>query len=58
MEVSGQLHFPAAFPPEKEPLSFVRIEAGWATEPVWTLWKFIFYMVKGPAADATDALQP
>jgi hypothetical protein len=25
-------------PPQKKPSSFVRIEAGWATELIWTLW--------------------
>jgi len=29
MEVSGQLHAPAALPPGKEPLVPVEYEAGW-----------------------------
>jgi hypothetical protein len=33
MEVSGQLHAPAALPPEKEPLVHIGEEAGWA--PIW-----------------------
>jgi hypothetical protein len=34
MEVSGQLHDPAALPPG--PIVY---EAGWAQDSVWTLWK-------------------
>jgi hypothetical protein len=33
--VKGQRHAPAAFYPEKDPVSIVQ-EAGWAPEPVWT----------------------
>jgi hypothetical protein len=36
MEVSGQLHDPAALPQEKQPLVPTRQEAGWAPQPVWT----------------------
>jgi hypothetical protein len=36
MEVSGQLHTPAALPPGKEPPVPIAQEAGWASEPVWT----------------------
>jgi len=36
MEVSGQLHAPAALPPGKEPLVPIGYEAGWAPEPFWT----------------------
>jgi hypothetical protein len=32
MEVSGQLHAPAALPPEKEPPVPLGYEAGWAPE--------------------------
>jgi hypothetical protein len=35
MEVSGQLHAPAALPPGKEPLVPIGQEAGWAPEPFW-----------------------
>jgi len=35
MEVSGQLHAPAALPPGKEPLVPIAQGAGWAPEPVW-----------------------
>jgi hypothetical protein len=38
MEVSGQFHDPAALPQGKEPPIPVGYEAGWAPEPVWTLW--------------------
>jgi hypothetical protein len=38
MEVSGQLHVPAALPPRKEPFIPVEQEAGWAPEQVWTRW--------------------
>jgi hypothetical protein len=36
MEVSRQLHAPAALPPGKEPLVPFGWEAGWAPEPFWT----------------------
>jgi hypothetical protein len=36
MEVSGQIHAPAALPPGKEPLVTTGKEAGWAPDPVWT----------------------
>jgi hypothetical protein len=39
MEVSGQLHAPAALPPGKEPHLPVEQEAGWAPEPVWATWR-------------------
>jgi hypothetical protein len=38
MEVTGQLHGPAALPPGKEPLLHIGQEAGWAPQPVWTPW--------------------
>jgi hypothetical protein len=38
MEVSGQLHALATLPPEKELLTLVELEAGWAPELGWTLW--------------------
>jgi hypothetical protein len=38
MEVSGQLHAPAALPPGKEPLVRTEQEAEWAPEPFWTRW--------------------
>jgi hypothetical protein len=38
MEASGKPHDPAALPPGKEPPVSIRQEAGWAPDPVWTLW--------------------
>jgi hypothetical protein len=38
MEVSGQLRASVALPQGKEPSVTVGWEAGWAPEPVWTLW--------------------
>jgi len=35
MEVSGQLHTPAALSPGKEHPAPIGWEAGWALEPVW-----------------------
>jgi hypothetical protein len=35
MWVGGQLHAPAAFTPEKDPVLMVQ-EAGWASGPFWT----------------------
>jgi hypothetical protein len=36
MEMSGQLHAPAALPPEKETVVSIGQEARWAPESVWT----------------------
>jgi len=36
MELSGQLHAPAALPSGKEPAVPIQYEAWWAPEPVWT----------------------
>jgi hypothetical protein len=36
MEVSGQLHAPAALLPGKETLTPIGYEAGWTPEPYWT----------------------
>jgi hypothetical protein len=38
MEVTGQLHAPAAFSQGKSPW-YPFDEAGWTSEPIWTLWK-------------------
>jgi len=35
MEVSDQLHAPAALPPGKESAVSIGQEAGWAPDPVW-----------------------
>jgi hypothetical protein len=34
MEVSGRLH-----PPDKQPPLLIELEAAWALEAVWILWK-------------------
>jgi hypothetical protein len=39
MKVSGQLHPLPTSPPEKEPPVPIVYEAGWAPEPVTTLWR-------------------
>jgi hypothetical protein len=39
LEVSGQLHAPAALPPGKEPPVPFEYEVGWTAEPVWTIWR-------------------
>jgi hypothetical protein len=38
-EASGQIHASAALPPGKEPPLYIGYEAGWAPEPVCTLWR-------------------
>jgi len=52
MEVSDQIHAPAALSPGKEPLLHIGQDARWAPEPVWTRWwKEIFpalYEIKTP----------
>jgi hypothetical protein len=42
MEVSGQLHVPDALPLGKEPLVPIGQEAGWAPEPFWTRWCYMY----------------
>jgi hypothetical protein len=39
MEVSGQIHAPAALTLEKEFQVPIGLEAAWAPEPIWTLWR-------------------
>jgi hypothetical protein len=39
LEVSGQLHAPAALPPGKEPRVPIGEDVGWTSEPVWTIWR-------------------
>jgi hypothetical protein len=39
LEVSGQLHVPAALPPGKKPPVPVGQVAGWGPAPVWTTWR-------------------
>jgi len=39
MNVSGQIYAPAALFSVNEPSVPVEQEAGWAPQPVWTLWR-------------------
>jgi hypothetical protein len=40
MEVSLQLHYPAALSPGRKPLVTIEYKAVWAPEPVWMrLWR-------------------
>jgi hypothetical protein len=39
MEVSGQLHVPAALVPEKKYAVLFGREAAYTPEPVWKLWR-------------------
>jgi hypothetical protein len=39
MELSGQLHAPAALPPEEEQSVLIGEEVKWTPEPVWTTWR-------------------
>jgi hypothetical protein len=55
MELSG-LHVSAALPSGMGPPVPIILEAGWASEPVWTLWsreKALVY-----AGNQTPAIQP
>jgi hypothetical protein len=54
MEVSGQLHAPAALLPEEEPPVPIGYEAGWAPEPIWTRW----WREKFPAPAGNRTLEP
>jgi hypothetical protein len=40
MEMSGQLHAPAALVPEEPPPRVpIALEAPWAPDPVWMRWR-------------------
>jgi hypothetical protein len=56
MEVSDQVHTSAALPPWKELLACLGYEAGWASEPVWTLWSR--WKSPVPTRDQTLTVQP
>jgi hypothetical protein len=55
VELSGQLHVPADFLPEKEPPVPLGKEAVWAPEPVWTLWN---REKISPDGNQTQVVQP
>jgi hypothetical protein len=55
MEVSGQLHASAALLPEKEPPVPIEWEAGWAPDPVSTLWSRKKWLAS--AGNLTSAVQ-
>jgi hypothetical protein len=56
MEASGQLHAHAALPPRKESRVPSGQEAGWAPDPVWTLWSREKSL--SPAGNQTRAVHP
>jgi hypothetical protein len=56
MEVSVQLHAPAALATGKEHPVPIGKEAGWALEPVWTLWNREQSLAS--AGDQTAAIHP
>jgi hypothetical protein len=56
MEVSDQLHAPAALHPGKEPQVPTGEEAGWTPEPVWKLWRREKFLP--PAGNRIPAVQP
>jgi hypothetical protein len=43
LEASGQLHALTALPPGKERPVPIGEEVGWASEPVWTIWRREFW---------------
>jgi hypothetical protein len=55
MEVSDQLYAPAALVQGKEPPSPIGQEAGWAPEPVRTLWRRQTFLA--PPGNRTPAVQ-
>jgi hypothetical protein len=54
MGVSGQRHAPAALHPKDPPVPIGQ-EAGWASEPVWTLW--LEEILFASAGDRTPVVQ-
>jgi hypothetical protein len=55
MEVSGEIQAPAALPLGKVPAVPIGQEAGWASEPVWTLWR-IKKPFSSPAGNRTPVV--
>jgi hypothetical protein len=56
MEVSGQVHVSIVLTPEKDSPVPIGQEAGWAPEPVWTLWKIENFPVS--SENQTSVIQP
>jgi hypothetical protein len=56
MEVSGQLHAPAALVQRKKPAPPTGQEAGSAPQPVWTLRRRQAFLA--PPGNRTPAVQP
>jgi hypothetical protein len=55
MEVSSQLHVPAALQPAKYSWVAIELETGWAPEPVRMLWTREIALV--PSENQTPAVQ-
>jgi hypothetical protein len=56
MEVSGELHAPAALPSDKETLVPNEQETGWASGQAWTLWCRENFLA--PDENRTPIVQP
>jgi hypothetical protein len=39
MVVSGHLHNPTVLPPGKQTPVYIGYEVGWASKPIWMLWR-------------------
>jgi len=57
MEVSGQLHAPAALPPGQETTVPIWQEVVWASDPVWPRW-WEKFPIMAPAGNWTPVVQP
>jgi len=53
MEVSGQLHAPAALLSGKKPPVPIEQEAGWAPQPAWKRWRREKHPLPAPAGNRT-----
>lgn len=63
MQVSDQLHAPAALSPKQEPSVSIEVQASWASEPVWKLTKtsymkngYVFSTTVSTAQDNLDSV--